>query len=107
MLVIKRLTMSKIKDFFNKIRHSYYSIGKGYLSSRGTITIGGKVMEDIEATLYNLPVKDSLFLRRDFVFPLQEFFVYSCGDLGYLDPFWRQEVLPVFRDIAPCPFSVP
>ena len=28
MLVIKRLTMSKIKDFFNKIRHSYYSIGK-------------------------------------------------------------------------------
>ena len=28
MLVIKRLTMSKIKDFFNKVRHSYYSIGK-------------------------------------------------------------------------------
>ena len=28
MLVVKHLAMSKIKDFFNKIRHSYYSIGK-------------------------------------------------------------------------------
>ena len=28
MLIIKYLIMSKIKNFFNKIRHSYYSIGK-------------------------------------------------------------------------------
>ena len=28
MLIIKFLTMSKIKDFFNRIRHSYYNIGK-------------------------------------------------------------------------------
>ena len=28
MLIIKHLIMSKIKDFFNRIRHSYYSIGK-------------------------------------------------------------------------------
>ena len=28
MRIIKYLTMSKIKDFFNLIRHSYYSIGK-------------------------------------------------------------------------------
>ena len=28
MLVIKHLSMSKIKDFFNKIRHGYYNIGK-------------------------------------------------------------------------------
>ncbi len=27
-LIIKQLTMSKIKDFFNRIRHSYYNIGK-------------------------------------------------------------------------------
>ena len=27
-LIIKHLTMSKIKDFFNRIRHSYYNIGK-------------------------------------------------------------------------------
>ena len=28
MLIIKFLTMSKIKNFFNRIRHSYYNIGK-------------------------------------------------------------------------------
>ncbi len=31
MLIIKHLTMSKIKDFFNRIRHSYYNVGRVFV----------------------------------------------------------------------------
>ncbi len=31
MLIIKYLAMSKIKDFFNRIRHSYYNIGRVFV----------------------------------------------------------------------------
>ena len=31
MLIIKHLTMNKIKDFFNRIRHSYYNVGRVFV----------------------------------------------------------------------------
>ena len=30
-MIIKHLTMSKIKDFFNRIRHSYYNVGRVFI----------------------------------------------------------------------------